>query len=119
MEAALIISIAGAIIAGLTTALCAVLAFMGKFAIATLDKRIDDAKSRLNRAEDLVSAHANQLASAKTQTDAEEKRFTEIGEALKEVRSKLNDLTDVIGELNVQVRRNASPPPFARPYPNK
>lgn len=101
----LLISVAGALIAFLATALCGVLAFMGKFALSTLDKRIDDAKSRLLKVEESTLMHGNQLASQKTQTEAESRRFEELATTMSDLRTKIDELATAVSDLTGQLRR--------------
>lgn len=97
-------SLSGTVIAFLATMLVGLMGYMGKFAISSLEKQIDAAKTKIAHLEVFSSEHSNALASVKTQTEAEAERYEGLKNELHEVRSKLERLGDTISELNGHIR---------------
>lgn len=100
----MVLSIGGAVIAFLATCLVGLLAFMGKFALQTVNARVDDAKARVAKLESDSVAMATSLATQKTQSEAESQRFSELGQRIASFEKKIDTLTTAVSELTGQLR---------------
>lgn len=105
----LIASLGGALIAFLATVLVSLLGFMGKFAVTTLSKRVDESNHKIALLETIVVDHSKLLASFTTQTESENQRHEALRSELHEMRTKLDRLGDTISELNSHVLLIQSP----------
>ncbi len=110
----LVFSVAGALIAGLTALLLAVLAWLGKFTLETLRKQIETAASVAKSAEDKANKHETAIATSDARAQADALALRDLKSDVTELSNKVDHVSAGITEIRTILKRHTTPP---RPIP--